>query len=459
MVINTSAVLTVTYGGSDSFTVNSLTVGNDVFDLAGGTLTITTTASFADGFTQTAGTLTAGGTVAIKGTGTLTGGSADGNTAFVFDGTVALGDYILGGAASLSNKKTTNLTNQITLGDDTGINATIVNEKGGTFDIGGDFGISAGALTAHFANAGRHLEKTGGDGTSTIAVNVTDSGTIVCGTGTIEFIGADNSFAGAISGNGQFEIGSGDNQIGAGTSITAADFTITDPNTSVTLDGNLELRRHLHPRERGGSRSRRVHPVAVRHRHLERGDRRRRHARYREGQQHRCDLVHARRRGRLAEFGHGRGGRGDDARRHDLQRGHLRQPEGRGVRTREQCRHPLGCGPRIRGLSISPAPLSRGSSTNANAVFVEMTEDSGGTIVVESGTLEFLGAVNGFAGAISGKGQFEIGGGESQIAAGTSITAAGFGINVTLVTLGGSLSYAGDFSLENAALMIPTASP
>jgi hypothetical protein len=165
-VIDTTAVLTVSYSASDSFVVHSLTVGNDVFDMTGGSLTITTTASFADGFTQTGGTLTAGGEVTVAGTGTL-----------------------IGGATVLSNKKTTNLTGQITLGDNTGVNATIDNEKGGVFNIGVDFGIGQGAATALFVNAGT-LEKTGGTGTSFIDVNFTDIGSIVVATaGTIEFRG------------------------------------------------------------------------------------------------------------------------------------------------------------------------------------------------------------------------------------------------------------------------------
>jgi hypothetical protein len=181
--IATTAVLTVTYSGSDTFVVNMLTVGDDIFDMTGGSLTITTTASFADGFTQTGGTLTAGGKVTVDGTGTLTGGAAEGHTAFVFDGTVALGNYTLGGATSLKNEKTTNLTGFVTLGDTTGVNATIDNEKGGVFNIGGDFGVAQGpgAATALFVNAGE-LEKSGGTATSFIGVDFTDTGSIVVAT-------------------------------------------------------------------------------------------------------------------------------------------------------------------------------------------------------------------------------------------------------------------------------------
>jgi hypothetical protein len=125
VVINTAPVLTVSYGGSDDLTVASLNVGNDVFAMDGGNLTITKTASFADGFTQNSGILTAGGAVSVKGTATLTGGSAEGNTALVISGTICLANYTLGGSMVLDNAKTTDGTGQITLGDDTGIDATI----------------------------------------------------------------------------------------------------------------------------------------------------------------------------------------------------------------------------------------------------------------------------------------------------------------------------------------------
>ena len=238
--ISTPSVVTVSYSGGDNFTVHSLTVGNDVFDMSGGSLTITTTAGFADGFTQTGGVLQAGGAVTIAGTGTLTGGEAEGKTAFVFDGTVALGNYLLGGATSLENDKTTNLTGQITLGDNTGVNATIDNKKGGVFAIAGDFGISQGAASARFVNAGT-LEKTAGTGFSFIDVNFTDTGNIVVATaGTLDFRGPQNSFAGTISGAGQVFLGGGSKDtIARGTTIKTGSFTISDNNTVATLDGNL----------------------------------------------------------------------------------------------------------------------------------------------------------------------------------------------------------------------------
>jgi adhesin HecA-like repeat protein len=190
--INTTNILTIGFGGGDDddYVINSLTVGNDFFDISGSSLTILGTASFADSLTQTGGTLSAGGAVTISGTGTLTGGAAEGNTAFSISGTIFLANYTLGGSSVLNNVKTTNQTGQISLGDDTGIDATINNEKGAVFDIAGDYGITQGAGTARFVNAaGATLEKTGGSGTSLVGVNLTDTGAIVAATGTLEFGG------------------------------------------------------------------------------------------------------------------------------------------------------------------------------------------------------------------------------------------------------------------------------
>ena len=59
VTISTSTVHTITHN-SGSDVIDKLTVGNDFFSLGGGSLDILTTASFADGYTQTGGTLTVG---------------------------------------------------------------------------------------------------------------------------------------------------------------------------------------------------------------------------------------------------------------------------------------------------------------------------------------------------------------------------------------------------------------
>jgi hypothetical protein len=259
--IETPAVLTVSYSGSDDFVANSLTVGDDLFDMTGGSLTITTTASFADGFTQTGGTLTAGGKVTVTGTGTLTGGAAEGGTAFVFDGTVALANYLLGGSTSLSNEKTTNLT-------------------GATFEFQNDSSIVIGAACgSSFMNFGE-LEVTAGTGTSQVQASVTDTGTIDVKSGTIDFAGFENSFAGAISGSaGTFEIGGGVSVIEPKT-ISTGTFDI---GGSSRFRRKPQLYRHVQY-ERRGPQPRWGDPDPERERHVQwRNLRRHRHPRHRQG--------------------------------------------------------------------------------------------------------------------------------------------------------------------------------
>ncbi len=458
--ISTTSVLTVTYTGSDNFTVNSLTVGNDVFDMSGGSLTIKTTASFADGFTQIGGVLEAGGRVTVDGIGTLTDGSAEGKTAFVFDGTVALGNYTLGGATVLSNKKTTDLTAGIALGNNTGLNATIDNEKRAIFDIGGDYGVGQGAATAHFVNAGT-LEKTGGSNTSSIGVDFTDTGRIIVATaGTLEFGGPDNSFAGAISGAGQIYLGNGSKDaIDRGTTVIAAIFTISDGGTFVTLNENLDLARAFNLQnsatlDLAGSDLRLSLSGTNTFQNSAALDGTGTLVTARGSTSNVNDfflggVVVWRNSGTVGEvnflelgdttfnpatFINQKGGVYEFAADVGIASGHALNSS---------------------FINLAGAVLEKtgGGNTTGSVIGVDVTD--AGTILVRTGIMEFTGFTNSFAGKISGAGQFAIGGGDSVIGEGTTITTATFGIynNSTLVSLGESLNYAGTFNLENAALM------
>jgi hypothetical protein len=452
VVIDTTAVLTVSYSASDSFVVNSLTVGNDLFDMTGGSLTITTTASFANGFTQTAGTLTAGGTVTVAGTGTLTGGKAEGHTAFVFDGTVALANYTLGGASSLTNAKTTNLTGQITFGDNTGVNATIDNEKGAFFDIAGDFEIFQGAATATFINAGT-LEKTGGTGFSFIDVNFADSGSIVVATaGTIEFRGPQNSFAGAISGAGQIFLGLGSKDaINPGTTITAAIFTISDSTTVVTLNENLALADTFNLQS-GATLD--LTGVALT---LSGTDS---FAGTLEGT---GTLITAHGSatnvsvfflgGGVAWENFGTVGEVGLLQLGDATFNPATLINEKGGVFRLAADVGIGGRAALDSSFVNDpgALLEKTGGGGSSSISVDVTDH--GAIIVQTGILDFIGVTNIFAGKISGAGQFEIGGGSNVIGAGTVITNAMFTISAAFVTLDENLTYGGSFNLENSALM------
>jgi hypothetical protein len=443
VLIATTAVLTVSYSGPDNFVVNSLTVGKDFFDMSGGNLTITTTAHFADGFTQTGGILTAGGKVTVDGTGTLTGGEAEGHTDFVFDGTVALGNYLLGGSTSLSNEKTTNLTGGITLGDNTGVDATIDNEKSGAFKIAGDFGITQGAATALFINAGT-FEKTGGTGTSFIGVDFADPGSIIVATaGTLDFTGPQNSFAGAISGIGTFEIGGGNSIIARGATITAGTFTIAF--SKVTLDENLAF---------GGDFNLENSTLDLSAVSLTLSGTDTFAGATIDGN---GAIVTAKGSitgvnsftlggtdiwenfGTVGEVGNLAIGDGS------LNAAAFFNEKGATFKFQNDSSIMIGAAFGSSFLNLGTLEVTAGTGTSQ----VQAVTTDTGTIIVQSGTIEFLGFDNSFAGTISGKGAFEIGGGVNVINHGTTIKTASFDITGDgAIILGENLSYDGTFNVN-----------
>jgi hypothetical protein len=264
VVINTTNVQTVTFSGSDNFTLNSLTVGDDNFNITGGTLDIVTKASFAgefqltggsltinngatfkDGYYQNGGTLVGTGAIAISGSNAQTGGqtaeflggNTEGALQFTNNGTTTVANYTFGGSTQFANDSILNETGNITLGDTSAINATISNAVNATFDIGGDFGIINGSPSANFVNAGT-LEKTSGTQTGDIAVSIVSTGTIDAASGTLAFSGPASSFGGKIKGAGTFKISGGDATILSGAAISVAGFVISG-STMVTLDESL----------------------------------------------------------------------------------------------------------------------------------------------------------------------------------------------------------------------------
>ncbi len=456
--INTTNILTIGFGSGDNYIINSLTVGNDFFDMSGGNLTILGAASFADSFTQTGGTLSAGGAVTISGTGTLTGGAAEGKTTFTINGTIFLANYTLGGSTVLNNVKTTNETGQISLGDDTGVDATINNEKGATFAIAGDFGITQGAATARFINAaGATLEKTGGDNTSLVAVNLTDTGAIVAATGALEFSGPDNSFAGAISGAGQFELGGGSNDlIAADATIASATFGITDVGTLVTLGENLSYAGAFNlensatldlagftltlsgtdtfsnaPTIDGTATLVTVSGSTTGVNSFTLGG-----------------TVDWRNSGTVSESALLTIGDGS------ANAATLTNETGGVYEFTTDNGIARGAASSSRFINLAGATLEKTGGSGDSLISVDVTDS--GAITVSSGTIEFEGPDSTVAGAVSGAGQFALGGGSIDlIAAGATIASATFGIidPGTLVALGENLSYAGAFNLENSATL------
>jgi hypothetical protein len=450
VVISTGTVLTVSYGGGDNFVVDSLTVGQNFFVMSGGSLTIVTTANFADGFTQTGGVLNAGA-VTISGTGTLTGGSAAGKTAFTISGAIALANYTLGGAAALNNAKTIDQTGQITLGDNTGVGATIDNKKGAVFDIAGDFGIGSGAASAIFVNAGT-LEKTAGSNTSLVVVNVVDTGKIVIATGALEFSGPNDSFAGAISGAGQFAIGGGSEVIKAGTTIATGTFGIFNGGTLVTLAENLGYAGILNI-ENGATLD--LAGVALT---LSGTDTFANTVVDGSGtlvtaHGGTSDVAVFTLGGTVDWQNSGTVGETDILRLGDntFNAAAFTNEKGGVYDFTTDTGIALGAALNSSFVNNAGAVLEKTGGGGASLVGVDYS--GGGAIEVQTGLIEFGGVASSFSGAISGAGQFAIVGGSNAIASGATVKSATFDIynSSTLVTLGENLSYVGIFNLEFVA--------
>ena len=222
VTINTTDLHTITYSNGTTATVHSLTVGNDNFTVTAGSLTITTTASFANAFEQDGGTIIGTGTLTMNGATTLAGGNQHGTGTTLLNGpTTISGEVAFDGGRVLENKGTlTWADGEIDLGYTSGGNignATLKNDAGATFDIQSDNEIYNGKGANTLVNAGT-LEKTDTTGTTEIDVALTNTGTVSVHTGTLLLDGGGSSAAGAITaasgttiafGGGTFTLGAG----------------------------------------------------------------------------------------------------------------------------------------------------------------------------------------------------------------------------------------------------------
>ena len=234
VVINTASPITVTYdSAAPSVAVNSLTVGADNFDVAGGnTLSITSSASFGGllevdqgilnfntvnasiaSFDQTGGTISGTGTLTVSGAATFDVGgngfeeeTGTGTTLLQGTTTYSYGYIGLDGGRVLENAGTFNVSltaaYYFTLGYnpyETAVGGgTIKNDSGATFDFQSASAITNGAGTNTFVNAGT-LEQTVTTGTTDIGVALTNTGAVSVQTGTLEFDGGGTSTAGAFT--------------------------------------------------------------------------------------------------------------------------------------------------------------------------------------------------------------------------------------------------------------------
>jgi hypothetical protein len=199
-----------------SATVHSLVVGNDDFTMTGGSLTISSVASFANqlslsggslrigsqgatvgSFAQSGGTLAGAGTVAITGTAALTGTDIySGTGTTVFQGQTAINAILTPiGGRTIENKGTINCTGGFWQPDD----ATFKNDAGAVINFSVHYPYNNGINNAKgnnaFLNAGSLNVQNGSGSITYIYVPLTNTGTVNVQSGELDLCGGGSSNA------------------------------------------------------------------------------------------------------------------------------------------------------------------------------------------------------------------------------------------------------------------------
>ncbi len=198
--------------GDQTFSGDFFADYSSVLDLNGNTLTL-------------AGTATERGYLVGPGTLAVTGTTDASNIALTGTGAVLLDEGLitdLGGSTRLGN----------TGSDDT----TLSIAAGGTYDILGNNNLGANG-TAVIDNAGL-LEKTDSRGQSNIYPGLTNTGTLLVASGTLDLVGA-SQLGGSIAGAGELILSSGLMTLAPGASINVGTLVLLGGDT-FQLAGNLD---------------------------------------------------------------------------------------------------------------------------------------------------------------------------------------------------------------------------
>ncbi len=215
-----NTAVTIAAAGTYTVTINAAySIGTLTLNAAGATLSI----GHADSLTVatpsnlTAGTIAGAGKLTLGGIGnTLANTRIAGTMDVVIAGSASVRYLTVGGAATVENKATVNEENRVTLGDNPGLVASFLNDTTGTYILEGSAGIKLGGSAAsHFDNAGT-LIKAGGSGTSLIAVDVNDTGSIIVTNGGLAFTGENSTFSGGFEGPGTIAFQGGNQSLNSG---------------------------------------------------------------------------------------------------------------------------------------------------------------------------------------------------------------------------------------------------
>ena len=200
--------------------VSGVPGASDTADIQGGTADLGTTSTTIAALDLSSGSLIGGATLTLTGTSSFSGGT-------------------IGGALDVANTGVVDESGSITIGDGSGIDATLTNETGATYNFTDPATIQTGAATAEFVNEGL-VETLSGTGASAIDASTNDTGTISIAAGTsLTFGGSATRLGGTISGGGTLILGPGNETLQSGIDLTVAAIEITDQYPRVTLAGNV----------------------------------------------------------------------------------------------------------------------------------------------------------------------------------------------------------------------------
>ena len=147
-----------------------------------------------DDFSAEAGStisISSGDALTLTGTDALSGSTISGSGALDANGTTTVSGLTIGGATAFSDGGAlTQSGSSATLGDAAGDVAKLTISSTGTWDIEDNSGITRGALTSSAIINRGLLEKTGGTGTSVITPKVTNDGTVLASSDTLDLKGA-----------------------------------------------------------------------------------------------------------------------------------------------------------------------------------------------------------------------------------------------------------------------------
>ena len=439
---------TVSLGGGNFTIAGNTAVSVATFAVNGAVLKLGGNLALANTLAVDAGAIELNGDTLSAVSAYFGAGTIDGSGTLLTSGTSTLINLTLGGGANWINSGTVNDTNSYLYLADANGAGTLTNQAGASFNITTDAGVQPGnGVEGRFVNAGT-LAKTGGTGTTDIYATVTNTGTIVAASGTLEFDGS-GTFGGTITGAGTvaFSSWSGQNSvtIAAGTTITVANLAIQ--GATVTLNESLAYAGAL--ALNNGALELNGYNVSVNNAYL-------------------GSTVDGL--GTLTTSGTttiggatiGGGAQWVNTGVVNASNAYLYLADGSGAGT---ITNQAGASFNFTtDPGTQPSNNSNGSFTNAGTLAktggtgttnIYATVNNAGTITAASGVLEFDGGGS-FGGTIGGAGTVAFGNwnglGADTLVAGTTLSVANLLIDGGYLTLGQNVAYAGNFALTSGVL-------